>query len=747
MIKFLKKIAPFLILVSFLILSALLPEILGEDAKALAKNYLGENYQYILVAFFLLLFLLAAYINPEMGLGLFSKTDKNNPERYNIPPTDDNHELLRKAKAAIAASHPDQALELLSTLKLKNLDIEITALSSRLSDLERTQRFGTESHDTETRAHNKINKSIIFLITALEKEIAQSFEFYDKIRAALKTRYETRLSQKLSNRQPVNLRLVPSTAGTTLQAANTFVQYSEGQIRGKLAEYYKDANGRLLLVGVPGAGKTTLLLQLELELLEKEITRIPVILNLARWSSEFPTLEAWIQEILPSEMGLVINKKVAGDLVTQNRLILLLDGLDEVKAEDRMTCLEAIGLYGEDPKRLFIISSRIDEYNAVAKDAPVNSQVEVGTLKYEQLIEQLEKIEQNEGSKRLLVALKEDIILREIAEVPFYFNTLQLLFARGKYLHEFSFLDLEIEGRKKEIERSFVFEMFKKIESMDYDAPSIKYLGFFASRLRRENLVDFELIHLQYCWCRLSKWETISGRFLEGLVGGLVGGLSVGLAMGLGLGLVLGLFIGWLKSLVLGLVLAVIFAVVLGLLEGLARGLFLSMIKKHYVIKATDGIKWNWRLFIKHEGFVENLVAIPFTGLTLGLLLDRGLGLSGGLAFGLTLGSIFGCFLLPFVYLIDQLNNNNSLIQINDPYQRFRASFKGLYFSIIQHWHLRHLLHKKGLLPKKLVPFLNDMVECNILETTGASWRFRHRILQDYFADQWVETEFEPEQK
>ena len=52
-----------------------------------------------------------------------------------------------------------------------------------------------------------------------------------------------------------------------------------------------------------------------------------------------------------------------------------------------------------------------------------------------------------------------------------------------------------------------------------------------------------------------------------------------------------------------------------------------------------------------------------------------------------------------------------------------------------------------GSFLKKLVPFLNDMVECNILETTGASWRFRHRILQDYFADQWVETEFDPEQK
>ena len=337
MTKVLKKIVPFLIITSFLILSALLPEILGEDAGKLSQKYLGDNYQYILVAFFLLLFLFAAYINPEMGLGLFSKTENSKRERYNIPPTDENHELLRKAKDAIGAANPEQALELLSTLKLKALDIEITALSARLADLERTQRFGTESYDTETREHNKINKSIILLITALEKEIAQSFEFYDKIRAALKSRYETRLSQKLSNRQPVNLRLVPSTAGTTPQAANTFVQYSEGEIRGKLAEYYKDANGRLLLVGVPGAGKTTLLLQLELELLEKENTRIPVILNLARWSSEFPTLESWIQEILPSEMGLTINKKVAGDLIAQNRLILLLLNRQQVKQETKTT--------------------------------------------------------------------------------------------------------------------------------------------------------------------------------------------------------------------------------------------------------------------------------------------------------------------------------------------------------------------------------------------------------------------------
>lgn len=723
------------------------------------------------------------------------KTTKPKLKHYNIPPTDENHELLRKAKAAIAASHPGQALELLSTLKLKTLDVEITALSARLADLERTQRFGTESYDTETREHNKINKSIILLINALYKEIAQSFEFYDKIRVALKSRYEARLSQKLSNRQPVNLRLVPSTAGTTPQAANTFVQYDEGQIRGKLAEYYQDANGRLLLVGVPGAGKTTLLLQLELELLEKEITRIPVILNLARWSSTFLTLADWIQEILPSEMGLTINKKIATDLVAQNRLILLLDGLDEVKEEDRQVCLEAIGAYGEDASRYFILSSRIDEYKTVAKDAPVNGQVEVGTLSYEQLMEQLEKTEQNEGSKRLLAAFKEDVFLREIAEVPFYFNSLQLLFARGKYLHEFNFSAHDIKGRKKEIKQCFVSEMFRKINAKGYDAQSItNYLDFFASRLKRENLVDFELIHLQYSWCRLSKWEAIIGKFLEGLVEGMLQGLLAGLLVGLTVGLVAGAAFGLLGGMTIGIAFSLFFGIIYGMFAGMALGVFENL----PIIKINDNIKWSWSTVLNKEKLIQFMLGHMFAHL-LGSLpaiktienikwdwrlvinrkawikrlvteLDKGLiiGLGGSLIWAIWIGKllvmsfvlsfVLGFFLFfvmgfvivygLFLSIFDQLlDNNHVFIQINDPYQRFRASAKMLYFSILQNWHLRHILHKKGLLPKKLVPFLNDMVKCNILETTGASWRFRHRILQDYFADQWVETEFEPEQK
>lgn len=646
------------------------------------------------------------------------KITKPKFERYNIRLTAETHELLRKAKAAIAASNPKQALELLSTLKLKSLDTDIAVLSARLTDAKRIRRLAAKSAKIKTKEQNSIKNSIILLINVLKKEIAQSVEFQKKIRTALKLRYENRLSQNLSRPHPVNLRLVPSTTETTPLADHTFVQYSEAEIRKKLTEHFEASKGQLWLIGVPGAGKTTLLLQLAIEILEKETTHIPVVLNLARWRNSFPTLEAWIKEILPAEIGLAIPKKGAANLISQNRLILLLDGFDEVKEEDRLTCLEAIGAYAKYPRRYLILSSRIDEYKAVAKDAPVNRLIEVGTLTYEQLVEQLEKADQHEGAKRLLVALKEDILLREIAAVPFYFYCLQLLFASGKSLNGFNFLAIDSEGRKKEIEQRFVSEVLHKLNGKEYDAQlANRYLSFFSSRLTRENLIDFELTHLKYDWCTLSKRDFVLSNALEPLGEGLVGGFVGGL-------------VGWLIGGVVG-----------GLFGGLTLGLVVGQKLILYPsIKTREHIKWNWSERISRKFLVVGLVNGLVVGLAAGIPLGLTLGLVYGLSVGLAVGLVAG--------LKNQINKDYySFIQINHPYQGYIASAKVLHFSILQHWHLLRVLNKKRLLPEKLVPFLDEMVECNILETTGASWRFRHRILQDYFADQWVETEFEPEQK
>jgi hypothetical protein len=92
---------------------------------------------------------------------------------------------------------------------------------------------------------------------------------------------------------------------------------------------------------------------------------------------------------------------------------------------------------------------------------------------------------------------------------------------------------------------------------------------------------------------------------------------------------------------------------------------------------------------------------------------------------------------LTFVLFKIIATESSDFIQIKSPYQRFNASMKVLHFSIVQHWHLRYLLYKKGALPLDLVDFLNEMKDRNLLESDGATWRFRHRMIQDYFAALW----------
>ncbi len=59
--------------------------------------------------------------------------------------------------------------------------------------------------------------------------------------------------------------------------------------------------------------------------------------------------------------------------------------------------------------------------------------------------------------------------------------------------------------------------------------------------------------------------------------------------------------------------------------------------------------------------------------------------------------------------------------------------------TVIQHYTLRFLLAREGALPypfsdKKLVHYLDAMVERILLRRVGGGWVFMHRSLLEYFA-------------
>ena len=181
------------------------------------------------------------------------------------------------------------------------------------------------------------------------------------------------------------------------------------------------------------SGKTTLLLNLAIKLLERE-GRIPIIIDMITWKSRFSSVHDWLSELLP-QMG--FSKALTKQLLTEDLLLPLFDGLDELVEKERPSCLEAIGKYGEGAytKNLniqYVICSRIKEY-AQTEDAPVDCQIMVRPLTLKQIKIGLSVSNSPEVSG-ILDAIKKDKLLAESIQTPFYLNTIQLIICLGESL-------------------------------------------------------------------------------------------------------------------------------------------------------------------------------------------------------------------------------------------------------------------------------------------------------------------------
>jgi hypothetical protein len=142
----------------------------------------------------------------------------------------------------------------------------------------------------------------------------------------------------------------------------------------------KVPTGRLVILGEPGAGKTMLLICLVQGMLRRRkrdgTGAVPVLVSLAMWDPARDDLRDWLVSRLAIDYpALRIPVVYAGQSVSRGRalldsrrLLLILDGLDEIQAESRALAIARINQVLRDGEGV-VLACRRQEYERVTRPA------------------------------------------------------------------------------------------------------------------------------------------------------------------------------------------------------------------------------------------------------------------------------------------------------------------------------------------------------------------------------------------
>lgn len=137
-------------------------------------------------------------------------------------------------------------------------------------------------------------------------------------------------------------------------------QISEKQIPGMRAV---EAHSKLRILGKPGSGKTTFLQHLAIQCNQGNFAAnlVPIFITLRDFADDskqtgaFSLLNYISSELFASE----ISGHSASEILREGRMLLLLDGLDEVSHQDNNALLKEIRRFSEKyPQNLFIVTCR-----------------------------------------------------------------------------------------------------------------------------------------------------------------------------------------------------------------------------------------------------------------------------------------------------------------------------------------------------------------------------------------------------
>ena len=543
--------------------------------------------------------------------------------------------------------------------------------------------------------------------------------------------------------------------------------------------FYQMGEGRtLLILGEPGSGKTITLLRLARDLIartEQDMSQpIPVVLNLSSWVIKQVPIVDWLVEELNSKYQ--VSKDLGKTWINNQQLLLLLDGLDEVKADCREACVQALNQFVQNYGQTeIVICSRLQDYEALSTRLQLQAALYIQPLQPGQVSQYFEQA--GEQLQVLKILLRQNETLQELARSPLMLSVMSLAYQRK------TSEEIPQAGSMQEICQqlfnAYIQQMLRRRGrgGCYSEAQTVHWLTQLAQRMAQDGQTIFLVERMQPNWLKPGN-QTLSYRIgvvvVSGLIGGAIFGLTGGLSGGLNCDSQATLSVRWTDGLQWGLV--------LGLLGGGVSALSVATGKGD--IKPVETFQLSWATFTQSLNSRSTLqiglvgAAIGAVGgglcawLTHSLILEGMLlGLGWGLGFGLVLGvssglagveieaktvpnqgirrstlnaawigSSFGLIIaLLGVLGFTLMGLNETCKWIAAPLILIGFGGLGTVVNLagracLRHLTLRLVLWSQGIMPWNYARFLNSAVEDIFLQRAGGTYFFMHRMLLEHFA-------------
>jgi len=281
----------------------------------------------------------------------------------------------------------------------------------------------------------------------------------------------------------------------------------------------------LLILGEPGSGKTTTLLELTDDLIDRAKHNsnlpIPAFLNLSSWANKRETIADWLVKELNIKYD--IPKKIGQAWVTQQQLLPLLDGLDEVKAEYRDDCIAALNQFNQEQEYVaeLVVCSRIKDYEFLSNRLNFQKAVYIKLLTLEQICDHLDNVGGNLRGLRAL--MEEDTVLQELAQSPLMLNIMTLAY-QGVAVEDLPKTEMA-EERRKQLFDDYIEKMFyrpnrSKGEQRYSKFQTKHWLSWLAQRMLQESQTVFFIEGMQprYLKNKFRQWQYWVLLFIMNLV-------------------------------------------------------------------------------------------------------------------------------------------------------------------------------------------------------------------------------------